>query len=342
MTSVTLKIFSEINLFDDGVEETKEIPLYSIFDGQTSLDFCLKKGEEKEWYRLFFDSPLKEEELSTTLEISSSGGRVAVSTSSGELIKINDIQRFFEELNDRGKSDPGSYWEILGISKDVRDKKLISKAASTQNRIFSEEKDLGWVFNTAKVGIENALKEYGFASISIDYPAVDVYVDGALSGDHSNTLILSEGEHVIALKSGGREIASKKVNVKGGENKSLSIPVTFQLKGEAVKATSISEFSQQSKITLSLLLLLGAGFGLAFTMENMGFLLMLISFIGVFYKKVLGTLFTLLTGFFAMFELDPLLGYLLIVLGLLETFRLKYPSVWNRMYKEAFFMPEKR
>lgn len=358
MIPVVFKVGNqEIEIFNNegGVKDTIKKPLYTGFDNQTHIEFCVLEGEDedrkKTWYRLSNTEEKKKKELFTELTFNySRKDGLYVSTSNGDIEKIDIIYDYFSDLEKQEK-----YWEILGL-KEGSDN-IDTAWNFKMQMIFSDEQEVIPIIHSAYA----KLKNLGFISIALDYSSVSVYMDGIFKGNIPCHISTSPGEHTIVLKNGGQEIGSSRVNINTGLKECISIPISIRegnnsidiklekqvqnlkdenrnLKNEKQnQRNEISRLVRQadelnsriqsllhiinpSNITLSLLVLLAtmSAIDIVMSPSPLLFILFLISFIGVYYKRrKFGSGLAMLSGFISLTG-GPfifILGFPLMYLG---------------------------
>ncbi len=221
MLPVVFKIGNQkIEIFDkDGEIEDAKRPLYTGFDDQTHVEFCVLEGESKDkkktWYRLSNAEGKKKKELFTELTFGSSrDDGLNISTSNGGLEKIDKIYDYFSDLEKQEK-----YWEILGLKEGADN---IDTAWNFKIQvIFSDEKEVIPIITNAYT----KLKDLAFVSITLDYSSIGVYLDGIFKGNIPCLIGTPPGEHTIVLKNGDQEISSRKVDVDTGKTECISMPI---------------------------------------------------------------------------------------------------------------------
>lgn len=349
MLPILLKLFDEELIFDsENTSNEKVIPIYKIFDFQTSLYFCVLSGTDRatNWYLLNNSNDGKEEDTFDELKfVCSSRGRFDVYSSNGDLKPINDIKKYLTELDEKVKD-----CEILGIKKDCANEEIILKAWGAQRRIFSYERDLHYIFNNARDRLLREIKSLGFVEISTDL-SIDVYFDEDFIETmpyniNSQPIRSKGGEHQIVLKKDNHEIGSATVYINPGNKEKVNIPISIRTNGRTELEKKVqnlknenqnlknenNKFRRQveniingeqipapSKITLSLLVLLAIMSAIDIISPSpLLFILYIISFIGVFYKRrKMGSGLAMLSGFLSLpgGTFIFLLGCLLMFLG---------------------------
>ncbi len=337
MLPIFLKVGTqEIEIFKEGrAEDAVKRPLYTGFDNQTSIEFCVLEGEgegkENIWYRLSNTEGKKKKELFAELTFSySRKDGLYVSSSIGDLEKVDKIYDYFSDLEKQGK-----YWEILGV-KEASDN--IDTAWNFKIQvIFADEPEVIHIIHNAY----QKLKSLGF--VNVDISPIDVYLDGDLKGKLPCRISAPSGEHTITIKQGANEVGSETVNVSAGKRVKSNIPLSFEKKDEELRMMMADKKEAErqldrhgqkitllnneldelkkgtSKVTLSLLVLLAimSAIDIVWSPSPL-FIFYLISFIGVFYKTKWGSGLSIFSGFIAFLTFDPLLlllGILLMALG---------------------------
>lgn len=142
MLPVYLKIFDERLLFaQDTKEESKSVPLYTVFTGQTMLYFCLIDGDERRqsWYRIVQATGMGEDELFGTLNVSCHNGAISLALAGGSG-KLQPIGNVVAELAHPFKS--GDYHDVLGVDRACKEPEVFERACETMKLVFQEEKDV--------------------------------------------------------------------------------------------------------------------------------------------------------------------------------------------------------
>lgn len=142
MLPVYLKVFDEKLLFAQGTAgESQQIPLYTVFTGQSALYFCLIEGDERlvSWYRIVYPSARLEDDLFAEILVTCDCEQVSVALAGGS----GALQRVGEALPEFVRMfKAGDYPGVLGIDRFCRDPGTFERACETQKLIFSDERDI--------------------------------------------------------------------------------------------------------------------------------------------------------------------------------------------------------
>jgi len=230
-------------IFDENhTDGEKTITFEPLFEGQTSLEFCVLQGQKrgKTWYRLYDEQGLETTEV--TFTHSKPDEKLKVSVGSEELTPIKNLNSYLNELWNNEK-----YWEILGI-KEWSDNTLVRKARNVKNQIiFQDEREIHGIISGAYTKLRPILETIGSVDVELDFSSVDVYVDGVFKGKHPCKINLPSGEHTLTLKQGENNLHSETVNVKPKEKKKLSISLLNSLSRQ-INLLSRQENDQRQRI----------------------------------------------------------------------------------------------
>jgi hypothetical protein len=217
----------EILLFEEGnIKGEKKISLEPTFEDQTSLEFCIFQGKNREkiWYRLHEESGLKKTEVKFTYL----DRKLDISASNKELTLIKDINGYFRKLWDQKK-----YWDILGI-KEHSDDYDTARNFRVQI-IFSDEQEVHGIINSAYQEIKKVKENFGLIKVELDLSSLYVYLDSNFEGKFPCTIRTEPGEHIIVLKKDGNKIGTYKVTINKRERKNVIVPVSTEMQVQELK-----------------------------------------------------------------------------------------------------------